>query len=335
MITPNLEFDELFVEDFLAEVDREELSADYVDWDEFKFDPNQPRAEKGVTEGGQWVDADAMTHNGTQWVDKNGKPVPTAIQDRLRQLVVPPGWRNVVLNPDPLAGMQVRGIDSKGRNVYKYSAEFAEARAAEKFQRLKAFNEVVPKVRDTALKDMANKSLSKQDRDTAAATYLITKTGFRIGDTGETQAKVKAYGATTLLSEHVRVTGQKVDFEFIGKKGVAIAHSISDPELAVYLKGVAGKGSRPLFDTDAPAVRSYFKGIAGEEFKVKDLRTWQGTSTALTAMKEFSRPTSETAFKKQRLAVAKKVAAVLGNTPTVALKAYIDPAVFAKWEPRK
>ena len=334
IIVPVIVGEKVDKKDFItgAEIDEARGLADakfLAQWDESKH----PRAEKGATEGGQWVSEGALTHDGTHWVDKNGKLADADTQDRLRQLVVPPAWKHVMLNSDHLAGMQVKAIDSKGRTVYKYSAEFSAAKAAEKFQRLKAFNEVVPKVRDTSLRDMRNKSLSKQERDTAAATYLITQTGFRIGSDGDTQAAVKAYGATTLLSKHVNVRGEAVEFQFTGKKGVEITRVISDEHLATYI-GASKKAGGRLFATDDVTVREYFKGISGEQFKVKDLRTWTGTSVALTTMKEFSKPTSETSFRKQRLAVAKKVAVTLGNTPTVALKAYIDPAVFARWEMR-
>ena len=42
-------------------------------------------------------------------------------------------------------------------------------------------------------------------------------------------------------------------------------------------------------------------------------------------------PKDEKAYKKAVLKVAKEVAAKLGNTPAVALKAYISPVVFAQW----
>lgn len=310
-----------------GDIDLDFLELEEEDTEEFKYDPYQPRAPAGSETGGQWMDQSGYSKSGDRWVDKDGKPAPGKIQARLKELVVPPAWTNVRVNPDPNAAMLVKGKDGKGRNVYKYSKANSEALSAEKFERLKAFNSIMPSVQKQSLTDMQNARLTRPERDAAAATYLISRTGFRIGSEGDTGAKVQAYGATTLLSKHMRISGSTVDLSFIGKKGVEINHSLEDKHLASYLKGRSGK----LFDTDATEVRRYFKAVAGEQFKVKDMRTWKGTSIALQAVAKLPKPTSQTAFKKSRLAVAKTVAAVLGNTPTVALSAYIDQTVFARW----
>ena len=77
----------------------------------------------------------------------------------------------------------------------------------------------------------------------------------------------------------------------------------------------------------------------GETFTAKDFRTWGGT---LRAFRELARtplppPTrtgapSARALAEARASVVRTVAEVLGNTPSVCRKAYIDPQVFAGWE---
>jgi DNA topoisomerase IB len=70
--------------------------------------------------------------------------------------------------------------------------------------------------------------------------------------------------------------------------------------------------------------------VGGSGFKIKDMRTWQGTVTAIREVKTIKDCcTTASAFKKAQLQVAKKVSAQLHNTPSIALASYIDPAVFA------
>jgi DNA topoisomerase-1 len=180
---------------------------------------------------------------------------------------------------------------------------------------------------------MNDKSLNQQQRDAAAATYLISQTGFRVGSDANTGADKKAFGATNLLGSHVSVKGNDISFNFVGKKGVDQAHTITDPALAKYIAGrqqeVGSKGR--LFATNDGKVRDYFHGIAGENFKVKDFRTQKATVEALRAVKSMPVPTTKSGFAKARAAVGDHVAKVLGNTRSMALNSYIHPAVFHSW----
>jgi DNA topoisomerase I len=291
-----------------------------------KFDPDQPRNPAGSSEGGQWTATSGMAQQNGAWT-RDGSPVPQKEQDRLRQLKVPPGWNSVYLNQDEDAALQAMGRDSKGRAQYIYSALHSEKAAAEKFARLQDFNKALPDIRKKISADMLRKDFSKEQRDTAAVLYLIDKTGFRIGSDADTKTRHRAYGASTLRSQHVKIDGDKIAFSFTGKKGVRINKTIHDGPLAGYLKERSGR----LFDVTQQQVRDYMRTVAGSDFMVKDFRTWHGTAKALDVLKKAPIPKSEAAFNKLRREVAKKVAKHLGNTPAVALSAYIDPAVWKKW----
>jgi DNA topoisomerase IB len=56
-----------------------------------------------------------------------------------------------------------------------------------------------------------------------------------------------------------------------------------------------------------------------------------GTREAGDWVKAMPAPKDAKEYQKSVRAVAKRVAARLGNTPTVALAAYIHPAVFVDW----
>lgn len=266
-----------------------------------------------------------------KWTKAGGGDFAPHEVERLKSLRVPPAWTNIKLSDDPKAALQVVGRDEKGRAQYLYSAEHSEKAAAEKFARLKAFNGVAGAIMSKAQTDMFN-GKTQRVRDTEAVLRLIGETGFRVGSENDTGADVKAHGATTLAAEHVKVDGNDISFDFVGKKGVRITKTINHPELARFI-GDKLKTTKtgPLFDTNDMAVRNYMAASGGDGFKVKDFRTWNGTCVALKAIAANPEPTTKAEFTKMRAHVGKVVSAHLGNTPTVALASYIDPAVFLRW----
>lgn len=237
-----------------------------------------------------------------------------------RGLTVPPAWKELWVNVDPKGALQVRGIDAKGRRQAVYSAEHTAAAAREKFERLKDFTARFPKLVQQIEKDFDTK-------DEAKVLSLISKTGFRVGSDRDRKAKVKAYGASNLQADHIKIKGSKIDFAFTGKKGVSITHTLTDKKLADYLKDKQGR----LFQTNDLKIRSYMKEIGFGDFKVKDFRTFMGTSTALEEIKKMPVPTNEKEYAASVNAVCKVVAAQLGNTPTVAKASYISPEVWSEW----
>lgn len=255
---------------------------------------------------------------------------PTAEQStRLKSLRVPPAWTNIKLADDPNAALQVVGKDAKGRAQYLYSAEHSAKAAAEKFARLKEFNTVAAGIAEKSNSDMNNKKLAPKARDSAAVIQLISKTGFRIGSDDDTGADVKAHGATTLEGSHVKVKGDTMTFDFIGKKGVNIKKTLVDANLAKYIQAKKRQnGDGKLFDTDDASVRDYFHASGGKDFKVKDFRTWNATNLALEEMQKPPVPKDEKEFKAKQKQVATVVSQHLGNTPKVAMESYIDPAVW-------
>lgn len=256
-----------------------------------------------------------------------GQPLPQHIQD----LKVPPAWKNLRYSNDPKAALQVVGKDDKGRRVAIYSDEFQKTQAAVKFERLKALDAKFEKVQAANAKAQASED--QKVKDAADALALIIGTGLRPGSDKDTKASVKAYGATTLKGSHVQVDGDKVSLQFTGKKGVNLNIPIDDPKLAKVLKDrKAAAGDGKLFPaTDDKALRSHVAGIAGAGFKTKDFRTLLATRTAMETAADMKEPENEKQYRQQVMQVAKVVSRKLGNTPTIALQSYINPAVFAHW----
>ena len=114
---------------------------------------------------------------------------------------VPPAWTEVWVTTDPQSPIQAIGRDSKGRKVYLYSTDHMGRANAAKFSRMRAFARAYPRL-------VRKIGLDRHKSEEAAVLYLISKTGFRIGSEEETQAQVKAFGASTLRCSHVGSIGR-------------------------------------------------------------------------------------------------------------------------------
>jgi len=286
------------------------------------FDPSQARDEDG-----KWT---ALGGGGIETHLKQGGKLPKHITQR-----IPPAWTDVEINLNPNARNYVRARDAKGRRQLIQNPAFVQAQSDSKFTRVRLLD--FAKIHAETVKD------AKTD-EAAAALLLIQETGIRPGGEKDTGADVQSYGATTLLAEHVKKGGALLTFisgklhHDPDKPPKTIDMPISDPVVRVMLKeraARAGKGGR-LFNTDDTKLRAYTDKYGAHP---KDFRTAVGTATAVAAIKELGPPPKPTgdakkdmkAYKKHVALVANRVAAKLGNTPTIALQSYIDPKVFLPW----
>ena len=83
-----------------------------------------------------------------QYFDPQGKRItdPEDIK-RLNALAVPPAYTDVWICADPRGHLQATGRDARGRKQYRYHARWREVRDTDKYARLQAFGEALPKLR--------------------------------------------------------------------------------------------------------------------------------------------------------------------------------------------
>ncbi len=158
---------------------------------------------------------------------------------------------------------------------------------------------------------------AKSGNDDAAAAWLIYKMGLRPGSDKDAKAEVKAYGATTLLADHVIKKNGKTLLKFTSKKGVHTELEVHDKDLEDMLldrKRTARSRDGRLFTTDEAAVNKYVDEVAGVEFSAKDFRTARGTYEAKKLIDKMPKPKDEKELKKFKNEVGDKVSAILGNT---------------------
>ena len=242
---------------------------------------------------------------------------------------VPPKWTNLYTNESgPNKELLYVGTDEKGRRQYRYTKEWRASRNGGKFDKLKKITEAMPKLDARLKKD------SKKD-PTAGAVHLMRLTGMRVDSGGDTKGEVDAIGVTSLEVQHVKIKGNKVTFDFIGKKGVHNNYTVDSPELAALMRRwTEGKapGAKVFEGMTASKTNAWIKQYIGiPEATNKDLRTFVATFRAKEKIATMKTPTTKKEINAAKKEVATYVAYYLSNDPAEAQSSYIDPSVYAVW----
>lgn len=260
---------------------------------------------------------------------------------RIRDLVIPPAWTNVWICPYENGHIQAVGTDVAGRRQYLYHVKWQEERSEEKFDRVLEMSKALPDMRARIASDLRRRGLDR-DRVLALALQLLDLGYFRAG--GEQYAEENnSFGISTLLCEHVTLQKQAVEFDFPAKSGVRRTLLLDDPEVVWSVRALLRRPERTerllvcrnstgWIDIHADDLNARFKELVGDEYTVKDLRTWHGTVLAAVSFSDADPPVNKTVIKRVQSAVMKEVAEELGNTPAVARSSYVDPRIVEGYE---
>jgi DNA topoisomerase I len=279
---------------------------------------------------------------GFSYRDAAGRQVTEAeTLARITALAIPPAWANVWISADASGHIQATGTDARGRLQYRYHDQWREQRDAQKFQHMLRFADSLPALRAATLNDLRARGLSR-DRVIASAVRLIDVGLFRIG--GERYAELDHhFGVSTLLKQHVRVLRGGIAFDYIAKEGKRRAITIGDPAIVPAVRSLArsDNGLDALFCWQQGAawhvlhshdVSEYIATRAGGHFTAKEFRTWN--ATVLMALLLANAEPSFTAGQRTRVIAScvRGVAELLGDTPTVTRKSYVDPRLISRYD---
>ena len=255
---------------------------------------------------------------------------------RVKALVIPPAWTKVWIAPRASGHIQATGLDMRGRKQYRYHERWREARDEAKYERMIAFGEALPVIREHIDEDMRKHGLPRE-KVLATIVRLLETTLIRVGN--ERYAKEnKSIGLTTMRNRHADVTSSTITFAFTGKSGVDHEVELKDRRVAGIVKRLQELPGQHLFQyldddgarqtVDSEDVNDYLQGIAGDSFTAKDFRTWAGTVLAAQALAGFEAFDSDAGAKRNVVSAIESVATKLGNTRAVCRKCYIHPAVL-------
>ncbi|NUP55418.1 MAG: DNA topoisomerase IB [Gemmatimonadaceae bacterium] len=258
--------------------------------------------------------------------------------ERIRRLVIPPGWTDVHVAASAGAEIQAWGLDLKQRKQYRYHPRAVERGQLRKYYRVRELAKELPALR-ARVRTHANARTPSRRAVAAAGVRLISESFFRVG--GERYAEEnKTFGIATLRKRHVELLKGRAVFTYVGKKSVPQRQVVTNRELARLVKRhLATPGTR-LFryrdgsrwrDLTARDVNEYLHDTLGVAYSAKDFRTWGGTLRAATVLAELGPAASPTEAKRNVATAMRLVASELGNTPAICRSSYVHPIVIARY----
>ena len=255
---------------------------------------------------------------------------------RIRSLAIPPAWTEVWICASPNGHLQVTARDARGRKQYRYHPRYREIRDETKFNRMIAFSEVLPRIRERVERDIRGAELSR-DKVMATVVWLLEKTLIRVGN-DEYARDNGSFGLTTLRRRHVVIAGARLRFEFRGKSGIPHTVDVTDRRIARIVQRCQELPGQELFKfidddgrrqaVDAGEINDYLRRIGESQVTAKDFRTWAGTMLAAAALREIGGFASEKEAKANIVRAIDQVAKRLGNTRAVCRKYYVHPALI-------
>src|SRR5260221_8457282 len=153
---------------------------------------------------------------------------------RIKALVIPPAWTDVWICPDPDGHIQATGRDARERKQYRYHPRWHEVRDAAKYERLEAFAQAPPQIRDRVEADLRAHGLPRR-KVLALVVKLLQDTSIRIGN-DEYRRENRSFALTTMLDRHARFEAPSVRFEFKRKSGRLHSVRLTDRRLARLVK---------------------------------------------------------------------------------------------------
>lgn len=279
---------------------------------------------------------------GFEYLAEDGERIEDEeVLERIRELVIPPAWKDVWICPYPFGHIQAVGTDAAGRRQYLYHEQWRARRDQEKFDEMLRFARALPRIRQTAEKDLARRGLPRE-RVLACSVRLLDRGFFRVG-TEDYAEQNRTYGVATMQKRHVTLgPNGLLLFDYVAKSGKKRVQSVVDPKVYAVVKKLkerrggrellAFKDGRSWVDVRSDHINEYIKEIADEDFSAKDFRTWHGTVLAAVGLAvSGSAAGSKTARERAIARTVKEVAYHLGNTPAVCRVSYIDPRVFDRY----
>jgi len=161
------------------------------------------------------------------------------------------------------------------------TAGLKQDRDKEKYEKAVKLAKEIDKIKDRIVKDMKNKD-PKISR-IATACYLIYRTAMRVGDEKDPD-EADTVGATTLRKEHIKITPNTIEFDFLGKDSVRWQETVvaegHDKQFHENLKKIVEKkkAKDEIFDNiTSRHVNVYYSSIV-KGLTAKVFRTYLATT---------------------------------------------------------
>ncbi|MFN4764622.1 DNA topoisomerase IB [Gillisia sp. Q332] len=277
---------------------------------------------------------------GYSYREKDEKISDPEILDRIKKLVIPPGWKNVFICKVAKGHLQAIGRDDKNRKQYIYHPFWSKIRNQTKFFKMTSFGKTLPKIRKRVEEDLDQPEMNRK-KVHALIIRLLEETHIRIGNAYYAKTN-KTYGLSTLRTRHVKIVKNKMMFEFTGKKGKAHSISLKNKKLVKLVnqcEEIPGWELFKFYDEngvkqtiDSGMINEYIHKISGKQFSAKDFRTWSASKIFFETLYKLGYTHDEKENKKNILAAFDAAANGLGNTRSVCKEYYVHPTIVENYE---
>ncbi|MCS5528308.1 MAG: DNA topoisomerase I [Nitrosopumilus sp.] len=181
------------------------------------------------------------------------------------------------------------------------TAGLKQDRDKEKYEKAVKLSNEIDKIKDRIVKDM--KSKDNKISKISTACYLIYRTAMRVGDEKDPD-EADTVGATTLRKEHIKITANTIEFDFLGKDSVRWQETVvaegHDKQFHENLKKIIEKKKpkEEIFeDITSRHVNQYYSSIV-KGLTAKVFRTYLATTVVKNYLAKHDNMKGKTANEK-------------------------------------
>lgn len=188
-------------------------------------------------------------------------------------------WKDVVWQPEQLFLAKWNDkLSGKVKYVwFSDSAFLKQNREKEKFKKAEKLGKMVPAIAQHITKNLTVNDVER--RKVATVGWLLLELNIRVGDEKDPE-EADTVGAITLRPEHVKIEGDTLHFDFLGKDSVRWISQIKAPPAVIENMQQFSKTCKEyLFEGIDSKKVSRFLSEAMKELTAKVFRTWRCTKT--------------------------------------------------------
>ncbi len=248
-----------------------------------------------------------------------------------KEAKVPEGnWGKIVHDNDSmwLAGWTDYLTDKRKYVWLADTAGIKQDRDKAKYEKAVKLSKEIEKIKERIVKDMKSKDPKISRISTVC--YLIYRTAMRVGDEKDPD-EADTVGATTLRKEHINITENTIEFDFLGKDSVRWQETVkaegNDKQFQENLKRLIQnkKPKEEIFeDITSRHVNAYYSSIVSG-LTAKVFRTYLATTMVKNYLKEHDNMKGKTPNEKLYHAkLANLEAAIMCNHKRTIPKTYED-----------
>jgi DNA topoisomerase-1 len=188
-------------------------------------------------------------------------------------------WKDIIWEPDK---MYVAKWTDKLTGKIKYvwfsdSAFIKQNREKEKFKKAEELGKHIAEIEQHIIKNLDAEDETK--RKVATVCWLILKPNMRVGDEKDPD-EADTVGAITLRPEHIKIEGDTLHFDFLGKDCVRWEKSVKAPPAVIKnIKHYTENSNEHLFEGVDSKKVSRFLSQKMPGLTAKVFRTWRCTKT--------------------------------------------------------